>query len=103
MEAAGQNLRRALATALRTDDDMRNSVYYVDQIQNVDINCTLEVLGVGATGSIGQMVVQQLLLPNYHVRVFVRDLYTETLNTNWERRSRTVKGEFNNTDSRCRW
>ena len=95
---AGQNLRRTLATALRTDDDVRKSVYYIDEKLNVDINYIPEVLVVGATGSIGQMVVQQLLLQNCRVRVLVRDLYTETLNK-FGTSVTYSQGELNNTDS----
>jgi hypothetical protein len=94
---AGQNLRKTIDEALTSTnipDDTKNMYYVGDRLAEaaVDLDSRIssgnglvdfvpEVLVVGATGEVGRMVVRRLLRDGrFRVRVFVRDLYTETLN-----------------------
>ena len=107
---AGQKLRRAVdltvGTALTTlgqpsKSAKKKSVYYLDDrllepgegpalfaernplFYRLELgeDFVPEVLVVGATGEVGRIVVQRLLLDGrFRVRVLVRDLYSKTLN-----------------------
>jgi uncharacterized protein YbjT (DUF2867 family) len=97
---AGQSLRQALFHG--ADEMLRQSKYYLSNDDEYDDSTTMlidstataaadahflsssssapEVLVVGATGALGQLIVRQLLRRQCRVRVLVRDLYTATLN-----------------------
>ena len=91
---AGQNLRKTIDTALTSIQipQETKSMYYVDdRFSTLSDGITMdrfeddgyipEVLVVGATGEVGRLVVQRLLLEGrFRVRVLVKDLYTKTLN-----------------------
>lgn len=62
------------------DFAQRNTLF--DRIgSSIDDDYIPEVLVIGATGSIGRLVVRRLILSGrFRVRVLVRDLYSQTLN-----------------------
>ena len=66
---------------LDNDDDKFSSSPLLNLFGNDDDVFVPEVLVVGATGSVGRLVVRRLLLEGKSkVRVLVRDLYSDTLN-----------------------
>jgi hypothetical protein len=86
---AGQSLRQTILDNTAWRRPPRQSVYYLEDMNNNinnnndedDEDYIPEVLVVGATGSVGRLVAQQLLLTTrpsrVRVRVLVRDLYTK--------------------------
>jgi uncharacterized protein YbjT (DUF2867 family) len=88
---AGYQFRRTLDSALTTltgTSSKEISEFYLNDrlfaleknIREYDPDSVPEVLVVGATNMLGQLVVQKLLLRGIRVRVLVPNLYSSTLN-----------------------